>query len=218
MIGMLKGTVAAIGAEEAVIDVHGVGYLVGAGSRTLARLEPGAAVTLHIETHVREDAFKLFGFIDDIERAWFVHLQNVQGVGAKAAFAILDAIPVSEIANAAALGDKSTFARAKGVGPKLATRIATELKDKAPPSGRSFSIGLPVHPVGTGAEDASGDETPTAEAQSDHLSREDAVSALLNLGYAESMARQAVATVMRDQGADAPLGDVIRLSLKELAP
>lgn len=136
-------------------------------------------------------------------------------MGAKAAFAILDAVPVSEIANAAALGDKSTFARAKGVGPKLATRIASELKDKAPPSGRSFSIGLPVHEAGEPAATSAPDETPAA---SDMNSREDAVSALLNLGYPESLARQAVATTLRETGADAELGDVIRLSLKELMP
>lgn len=213
MIGMLKGVVEAIGADEAVIDVNGVGYLVGCGSRTLARLEPGQAVTLHIETHVREDAFRLYGFLDDIERAWFVHLQNIQGVGAKAAFAILDAVPVSEIANAAALGDKSTFARAKGVGPKLATRIATELKDKAPPQGRSFSIGLAPHTAGT--PDGTGQSAPAA---SGAPARDDAVSALINLGYNESLARQAVASVMREQGETAALNEIIRLSLKELAP
>jgi Holliday junction DNA helicase RuvA len=212
MIGMLKGVVEAAGSDEAVIDVNGVGYLVSAGSRTLARLEPGAEVKLHIETHVREDAFKLFGFLDETDRAWFVHLQGVQGVGAKAAFAILDAVPVSEIANAVALGDKSTFARAKGVGPKLAGRIASELKDKPPPAGRSLSIGLAAH--------ASVDATAAAPAASDAgaSEREDAVSALLNLGYQESTARQAVAQVLRDQGEDAALGDVIRLALKELAP
>lgn len=215
MIGMLKGRVEAIGADEAVIDVNGVGYLVGAGSRTLARLEPGQAVVLHVETHVREDAFKLFGFLEDIERAWFVHLQNIQGVGAKAAFAILDAVPVSEIANAAALGDTSTFARAKGVGPKLATRIATELKDKAPPRGRSFSIGLAPH---TDDETVTGPEAGSRSAAQAVSARDDAVSALINLGYHETAARQAVATVLRDKGDAAPLGDVIRLSLKELAP
>lgn len=215
MIGMLKGIVEAVGADEAVIDVNGVGYLVGCASRTLSRLEPGQPVTLHIETHVREDAFRLFGFLEDIERAWFVHLQNIQGVGAKAAFAILDTVPVSEIANAAALGDKSTFARAKGVGPKLATRIATELKDKAPPQGRSFSIGLAPH----APETASGGTAPRKpETPAGGASREDAVSALINLGYHESLARQAVATVLRDKGEDTPLNDVIRLSLKELAP
>ena len=215
MIGMLKGVVEAVGADEAVIDVNGVGYLVGCASRTLARLEPGQSVTMHIETHVREDAFRLFGFLEDIERAWFVHLQNIQGVGAKAAFAILDAVPVSEIANAAALGDTATFSRAKGVGPKLATRIATELKDKAPPQGRSFSIGLAPHPV----EPGTGEAAPApAAAPAGSASRDDAVSALLNLGYHESLARQAVATVLRERGEAAPLNDVIRLSLKELAP
>ncbi len=213
MIGMLKGRVEALGADELVLDVNGVGYLVGAGARTLARLEPGQDIVLQIETHVREDSFKLFGFIDDIERAWFVHLQNIQGVGAKAAFAILDTVPISEIANAAALGDKSTFARAKGVGPKLATRIATELKDKAPPSGRSFSIGLPVH----GAADDAIPASPVSRG-GDSATRDDAVSALINLGYNESAARQAVATILRDHGEEAPLGDLIRLSLKELAP
>ena len=213
MIGMLKGRVEALGADELVLDVNGVGYLVGAGARTLARLEPGQDIVLQIETHVREDAFRLFGFIDDIERAWFVHLQNIQGVGAKAAFAILDTVPVSEIANAAALGDKSTFARAKGVGPKLAARITTELKDKAPPTGRSFSIGLPVH--GTQDDASAPDQAPGGGASA---AREDAVSALINLGYNESAARQAVATILRDRGHETPLGDVIRLSLKELAP
>lgn len=213
MIGMLKGRVEAIGADELVLGVNGVGYLVGAGARTLSRLEPGQDVVLHIETHVREDAFKLFGFLEDIDRAWFVHLQNIQGVGAKAAFAVLDTVPVSEIANAAALGDKSTFARAKGVGPKLATRIATELKDKAPPVGRSFSIGLPVHGL-----DSEGAATPAPISGGDSHAREDAVSALINLGYNEGQARQAVASVLRERGNDAPLSDVIRLALKELAP
>ena len=215
MIGMLKGIVEAIGAEEAVIDGNGVGYLVGAGTRTLARLEPGQAVVLHIETHVREDAFKLYGFTDDLDRAWFVRLQEIQGVGAKAALSILDVLPPQELANATALGDKAAFARAKGVGPKLATRIATELKDKAPPLGRSFSIGLPVHGDAPAAPGAAA-QTPLPPSAG--AARDDAVSALLNLGYPESIARQAVATVMRDAGSDAPISDLIRLSLRVLAP
>ena len=213
MIGMLKGRIEALGADELVLDVNGVGYLVGAGARTLSRLTPGQDVVLRIETHVREDAFKLYGFLADLDRAWFVHLQNVQGVGAKAAFAILDTVPVSEIANAAALGDTSTFARSKGVGPKLATRIATELKDKAPPAGRSFSIGLP----GNTADETQALTSPHG-GDADSAARIDAVSALLNLGYPESAARQVVAKVLRELGDQAGLGDVIRLSLRELAP
>jgi Holliday junction DNA helicase RuvA len=135
VIGKLKGEVDSVGEEEAVIDVNGVGYLVSAASRTLARLEPGARVELFIETYVREDAFRLFAFLSDAERAWFVRLQSVQGVGAKHALALLDAVGAGEIESAAALGDASTFERAKGVGKKLAQRIATELKDKAPPLG-----------------------------------------------------------------------------------
>jgi Holliday junction DNA helicase RuvA len=214
MIGILKGVVDALGSEEIVLDVHGVGYLVGAGSRTLARLEPGTHVTLHIETHVREDAFKLYGFLDDIERAWFVRLQDIQGVGAKAALAILDTMPVSEIANATALGDKSAFGRAKGVGPKLAMRLATELKGKAPPMGRSFATGVPSLETQSRSESAENVPEPIAD---DGMAREDAVSALLNLGYHESSARQAVAGVLREDREDAPLGEIIRRSLKELA-
>lgn len=213
MIGMLKGIVEAVGADEAVLDVNGVGYLVAAGVQTLARLDVGAEVKMHIETHVREDAFKLYGFLDETERAWFVHLQSVQGVGAKAAFAILDTVPVSEIASAVALGDKSTFGRAKGVGPKLATRIATELKGKAPPAGRNLGIGLSVH----AAPPAATDSTASSDFD-DGAVREQAVSALLNLGYAETVARQAVATVQRSGGEGLELGEVIRQSLKELAP
>jgi len=214
MIGVLKGVVEAIGPDEVILDVHGVGYLVGASAQTLARLEPGMSVIIHIETHVREDALKLYGFLDDAERAWFVHLQGIQGVGAKAALALLDVMPVNEIANAAALGDKTAFGQAKGVGPKLAMRLATELKGKTPPQGRSFSIGLTPHSV-------SGDgvaSTPVSPTETNGVAREDAVSALLNLGYHETMAREAVALVLRDAGQDAALGDVIRKSLKELAP
>lgn len=213
MIGWLAGRVEAVGAEEIILNVQGVGYLLSASGQTLGRLEPGQEVSLHVETHVREDAFKLFGFLDDLERAWFVRLQEVQGVGAKAALAILDTMPVSELANAATLGDKTAFSRAKGVGPKIATRIATELKDKAPPQPRGLSIGLPPHSDGSMA-------TPSVASSvaGDAPAREDAVSALLNLGYGESAARQAVAAVLNQAGKDADIGEVIRLSLRELAP
>ena len=191
MIGKLKGVVDCVGEEEAVIDVNGVGYLVSAGSRTLARLEPGKPVALHIETHVREDQFKLFGFLSDSERAWFVRLQSVQGVGAKHALAMLDAIEVGDVESSAILGDASTFERAKGVGKKLAQRIATELKDKAPPLGRSLGAG--VAGLAAALAPAGADAPTTAPAPKDNVMRESAVSALVNLGYSESDARKAAA-------------------------
>ena len=215
MIGKLKGVVDCVGEEEAVIDVNGVGYLVSAGSRTLARLEPGKPVALHIETHVREDQFKLFGFLSDSERAWFVRLQSVQGVGAKHALAMLDAIDVGEIESSAILGDPMPFERAKGVGKKLAQRIATELKDKAPPLGRSLGAGA----AGLAAALApAGADTPAAtSSRTDNVMRESAVSALVNLGYAESDARKAAAEALRQLGDDATEGLVIKSALKELA-
>ena len=212
MIGCLKGVVECVGNEDLILDVNGVGYLVGAGSGTLSRLAPGQSAIMHIETYVREDAFRLFGFLEDVERAWFVRLQLIQGVGAKAALAILDSASVEELTNAAALGDTSTFSRAKGVGPKLATRIATELKDKAPPVSRYLSAGLPSHAPSAPSSTTS-DRSPDEAGHS----REDAVSALLNLGYQEGAARQAVALVLQ-QGEDADLSGVIRSALKELAP
>lgn len=216
MIGKLKGVVDCVGEEEAVIDVNGVGYLVSAGSRTLARLEPGKPVALHIETHVREDQFKLFGFLSDSERAWFVRLQSVQGVGAKHALAMLDAVEVGEIESSAILGDPLPFERAKGVGKKLAQRIATELKDKAPPMGRSLMGGVrglaaALAPAGADAPAAA------SSAPKDNLMRESAVSALVNLGYSESDARRAAAEALRQLGDDATEGLVIKSALKELA-
>lgn len=211
MIGKLKGIVDSVGEEEAVIDVGGVGYLVHAGARTLSRLSPGAAVSVHVETYVREDALKLFAFLTESERAWFVRLQSVQGVGARHALALLDAIAPGEIESAAALGDASAFSRARGVGPKLAQRIATELKDKAPPAGRTLGGGAALAaPAGSGARSEPG--APAASA-----AREAAVSALINLGYGESDARRAAAQALRTLGDAAGEGALIKAALKELA-
>jgi len=210
MIGKLKGIVDAVGEEEAVIDVGGVGYLIHAGARTLSRLSPGASVSVHVETYVREDALKLFAFLTDAERAWFVRLQSVQGVGARHALAILDAVAPGEIESAAALGDNSAFSRAKGVGPKLAQRIATELKDKAPPAGRTLGGGAAL--AASGAPAPSAPAAPAASA-----AREAAVSALINLGYGESDARRAAAQALRDLGDEAGEGALIKAALKELA-
>ncbi len=211
MIGKLKGIVDAVGEEEAVIDVGGVGYLIHAGARTLSRLSPGASVSVHVETYVREDALKLFAFLTDAERAWFVRLQSVQGVGARHALAILDAVAPGEIESAAALGDTSAFSRAKGVGPKLAQRIAAELKDKAPPAGRTLGGGAALA-ASAGSTAPSAPTAPTASA-----AREAAVSALINLGYGESDARRAAAQALRDLGDEAGEGALIKAALKELA-
>ncbi len=145
MIGKLKGTIDEIGDDYALIDVHGVCYVAFCSSRTLSRLgSPGEAAVLFIETYVREDQLKLFGFMTALEREWFNLLQSVQGVGAKVALALLSTLTPSELANAIALQDKTAVSRAPGVGPKVAVRIITELKNKAPAFAgeASANIGL----------------------------------------------------------------------------
>ena len=133
MIGKLRGIVDAVGKDWVIVDVGGVGYEVWCPARTLSRLPTiGQPVTLIIETHVREDAIKLFGFLSEAERSWFRLLQNVQGVGTKVALSVLGVLEPQELANAIALQDKAQVARAPGVGPKVAQRIVSELRDKAP--------------------------------------------------------------------------------------
>ncbi|HHI89078.1 MAG TPA: Holliday junction branch migration protein RuvA [Hellea balneolensis] len=203
MIGMLTGTVAVIGTDEAILDVNGVGYLVKCGSQTLSRLSVGAQATLHIETHVREQAITLFGFADEEARAWFVRLQSVQKVGPKAALAILDILSPAEILSAAAMEDKATFARASGVGPSLAARIVMELSGKPPPQGRGFAPAMPAH---------HGEVAPGAKASG--LQR-DAVSALCNLGIDQTRAMRAVANALSsDQTLD--LNQLVKSALKDL--
>ena len=212
MIGKLKGVIDSLGEEELVLDVNGVGYLVHAGGRTLSKLDAGAEAALHIETYVREDQFKLFGFLSEGERAWFVRLQSVQGVGAKHALSLLDVLGPGEVESAAALGDASAFERAKGVGKKLAQRIATELKDKPPPLGRSLTGGA------AGLNAALGTPAPAAIAETGgSVAREAAVSALINLGYGEGDARRACAAALKELGDDASEGLLIKAALKELA-
>src|ERR1044072_1126048 len=133
MIGKLKGIVDSYGEDYVILDVGGVGYQVHCSARTMHALpSPGEAATLSIETHVREDQIKLFGFTSDVEREWFRLLQTAQGVGAKVALSVLGAMKPSEIACAIAMGDKAAIRRAPGVGPKVAERLVIELKDKAP--------------------------------------------------------------------------------------
>ena len=203
MIGKLKGLVDQIDEDGLIVDVGGVGYLVAASSRTLRALPaPGQAVILHIETQVREDSLKLFGFLTVAERDWFRLLQGVQGVGAKVALGILGALSGDALSAAIARQDKAMMARAPGVGPKLAARLVLELKDKAPTPGVD-ELGRAVGP------DEPGSKLPKAA--------EDAVLALVGLGYARPQAAAAVAKGFAALGAEAATAALIRAGLKELA-
>lgn len=203
MIGKLKGTVDGIAEDHALIDVHGVGYVVQASSRTLQTLSNGSAVVLFIETQVREDAIRLFGFTTEQEREWFRLLQSVQGVGAKVALAILSILSGGEIATAIGTQDKAMIARAPGVGPKLAQRIVVELKDKSPALS---AIDLGLSQLATAVHDRAAPK-PVA----------DAISALVNLGYPQASAMSAIAAAVKTLGDDAETSALIRQGLKELA-
>jgi Holliday junction DNA helicase RuvA len=204
MIGKLKGVIDSYGEDFIVLDVHGVGYLVHCSARTLQALPaPGEAATLSIETHVREDQIRLFGFTGDAEREWFRLLQSVQGVGAKVALSVLGTFKPGELASAIALGDKAAIKRAPGVGPKVAERIVIELKDKAP--GFTTLDPAVIHLSGAVAEKRA--PQPVL----------DAVSALVNLGYGQPQAAAAVAAACRNAGDGAETAQLIRLGLKELA-
>ena len=201
MIGRLRGVVGDVGDEECLIDVMGVGYVVRCGARTLQRLPPlGEAVTLDIDSQTREDGTRLYGFLSKPDRQAFTQLQAIQGVGPKAALAVLDVLPPSELASAVARDDKAAISRANGVGAKLALRIVTELKGK--PIGAGLS--LPMH---SGAADAPA-PPPTAAGE--------AVAALLGLGVAEPVARRAVETVAGRLDPDAALPALIKAALQEL--
>ncbi|MBX8784608.1 MULTISPECIES: Holliday junction branch migration protein RuvA [Brucellaceae] len=204
MIGKLKGVVDEIADDHVILDVHGVGYVAFCSARTLGNLpSAGEAAILLIETYVREDVLRLYGFGTALEREWFRLLQNVQGVGAKVALAVLGTLTPSELANAIALRDIAMVSRAPGVGKKVAERIVTELKNKAPAfaGDAAANIGLKQE-IGEGV-------ASTAVS--------DAVSALSNLGYSRDQAANAVASALREAGEDADSAKLIRLGLKELA-
>ena len=203
MIGKLKGLVDSVDEDGLILDVQGVGYLVAASARTLRSLPPvGQAVALLVETHVREDAIRLYGFLSAGERDWFRLLQNVQGVGAKVALGILGALSSEALSTAIQRQDKAMLSRAPGVGPKLAARLVTELKDKAPAMG-----GVDFGPAA--AEPDGSPRLPKAA--------EDAVLALVSLGYARPQALDAVAKGFASLGPEAQTAALIRLGLKELA-
>src|SRR5499426_3973857 len=204
MIGKLKGVIDSYGEDSIVVDVHGVGYLVHCSARTLQELPAvGEAVALAIETHVREDQIRLFGFQSDLEREWFRLLQTVQGVGTKVALSILSTLKPADLASAIALRDKAMVARTPGVGPKVAERIVTELKDKAP----AYADVDPAVIRLSGAVEDRRAPQPVA----------DAVSALVNLGYGQPQAAAAIAAATRDAGEGADTARLIRLGLKELS-
>jgi holliday junction DNA helicase RuvA len=204
VIGKLKGLIDSYGEDYVILDVQGVGYQVHCSARTLQALpQAGEAAVLSIETYVREDQIKLFGFRSDMEREWFRLLQTVQGVGAKVALAVLSTLPPADLANAIALRDKTAVARTPGVGPKVAERIVSELKDKAP----AFASVDPVVAQLAGAMDDN--RAPGAV--------RDAISALVNLGYGQPQAAAAVAAASRSAGEGAETAQLIKLGLKELA-
>jgi holliday junction DNA helicase RuvA len=205
MIGKLTGKVDAIGESHLILDVGGVGYEVQASSRTLRNLKPGETAALTIDMYVREDAMKLFGFVSEVERTYFRTLQGIQGVGAKVALAVLGTLPPQDLANAIALGNWQAVEQTQGVGKKLAQRIVTELRDKAP----ALSVaGMDVPPMAAGkGSSANTPGNPAAEA----------ISALTNLGYQPVQAAQAVAVASRELGEGADVAKLIRRGLKELA-
>jgi Holliday junction DNA helicase RuvA len=204
MIGKLSGTVDSFGPDWAVIDVHGVGYLVHCSARTLEALPArGEAATLFIETQIREDQIRLVGFTSEVEREWFRLLLTVQGVGSKVALAVLGTLKVSELASAVAMNDKAMIARTPGVGPKVAARIAAELRDRAP-----AMTGVDINVIRLQAE--LGDRLAPKPVT-------DAVSALVNLGYGQTQASAAVAVALREAGEGAETQRLIKLGLKELA-
>jgi Holliday junction DNA helicase RuvA len=202
MIGKLTGLLDSTGEGWAMIDVGGVGYVVYASARTLSQLPArGGTVSLLIETHVREDHIHLYGFAGQDERDWFRLLSTVQGVGARMALSILSVLPPQELTMALASQDKTLLTRASGVGPKLAQRILTELKDKAG--------GMSLGPAAMANGEAAG---AAAAGPAD-----DAVSALVSLGYRRSEAFGAVSQALRNLGGEAPLDALIKEGLKELS-
>jgi len=204
MIGKLRGIVDSYGDDWIIIDVGGVGYHVHCSVRTLQSLpQVGETATLAIETYVREDAIRLYGFAGDVEREWFRLLLTVQGVGTRVALAVLGVLKPGDLATAIALQDKASLGRAPGVGKRVAERIATELKDKAP----AYSTADPA---------VIGLQADLAESRAPHAVAE-AVSALVNLGYAQIQASTAIAAASRSSGEGADTETLIRLGLKDLA-
>ena len=206
MIGKLRGKVDAIGESHAIIDVNGVGYEVQLSARTLRNLKQGEEVSLTIDTHVREDAIRLYGFQSEVERSWFRTLQTVQGVGSKVALGVLGVMSTNDLSQAIALQNSAAVEQAPGVGKKLAQRIVAELKDKA----AGLSAGILSGPV-------SGGGVVPSDAPSSGLAAAEAISALSNLGYNPQQSAAAISVALKELGPEADTAKLIRRGLKELA-
>ncbi len=204
MIGKLRGIIDSTDGDSLIIDVGGVGYHVFAANRTVSGLEAGAACELIIETHVREEHIHLYGFISAIERDWFRLLTTVQGVGNKTALAILSAYTPEQMSRAILAKDISAFKAISGIGPKLAERIVAELKDKVLKLPTSSSV------IGLG-------DKKTVAAKPTPSSADDAISALVNLGYSRTEAYAAALKALETLGEKAGLDALIRASLQEVA-
>lgn len=222
MIGRIAGRLDYRGADHVLIDVRGVGYIVHVSDRTLAALPgPGEAVALYTELVVREDLMQLFGFLTLYEKEWHRLLTSVQGVGAKASMAILGTLGAEGVGRAIALGDAGAVKAAPGVGPKLASRVVNELKDKAPAlmtqgGALGAGTGAVIEPAGDASGISVAPAPPPAPAR-DAAAQGDALSALLNLGYAQGEAAQAVAEAS-GTAPEADTATLIRAALKLLAP
>ena len=215
MIAKLRGKVDTIGDDFCIVDVNGVGYLVFASAKSLGKLKIGAEASLLIETVVREDSISLFGFADAWEKEWFTTMTKVQGVGAKVCLAILSVLAPMQLAQAVSAQDKNSFTRASGVGPKLAARIVTELKDKivtVPVSEFAKEINMDMTPN----EQTANYEDVLAAQADDPTKIEDAISALVNLGYQRLEAYKAVNQAALN-APDADMSELIKLALKEFA-
>ena len=216
MIAKLKGIVDTIGEDYCIIDVNGVGYLVYASNRTLGKLQIGAYALMLIETVVREDSITLFGFYDALEKEWFSVLTKVQGVGAKVGLSILSALSPLQLAQAVAAQDKASFARANGVGPKLAARLAVELKDKivmAPLESVNKSGEINEKNTNNDADNIAFEPKKEDVDQNSGLT-EDLISALTNLGYQRIDAYRAATKVLGDNP-NASFADLLKKALKE---
>jgi len=212
MIAKLSGLLDSVALDHLILDVNGVGYLVYASRKTLSNVpSAGEPLSLFVETQIREDAFNLYGFKDKAEQEWFKLLTSVQGVGAKAGLSILSVLPIDQIGFAIASGDKAAITQADGVGPKLAARILTELKDKVDKIDLGGTMVKASDMSSAAAGDQAGDKTLNS-------ADSDAVSALVNLGYGRTEAYAAVRQA-KDKSNDNELevGTLIRLALKELA-